>query len=740
MLPCPAQPCIPPRLRVNRSAPERTELTKAAAVLAIALALPRAADAQVAEVQVTPARLALEVGKRTALYAAAYDRQGNLVPGTDFVFASSDTLVARVSATGAVMAVGPGSTTIEARAGTRRGAASVTVTGPADPRGGIASLTMEPASLSLLPLEPARLAVRALRRDGSSGDAAGIAWRSLDPKVAQVDAFGLVVGIAPGGTMIEASVAGVSATVPVAVDTAVFTTPERRALAPGAIDTLFASVPAQGGRRLAAGLTWRSADPAIVRVGAAGDIVAAGTGETEVIVTGYGMTGRIRVVVRKPVAAFTLNPRASSGPVAVPLGTSRRFEARAEAADSTPIPDLPIVWAVADTTIARFDPATGMLASHRAGTTTLTARLEGFQPIMWTIDVASTRVVLDRRRLGIGVGAQARLTPGLAEAGGAAVAGPAPALAWTSDRPGVATVQDGAIEAISLGRALITATAPWGASAAAEVCVAGDLLAASDRGGTFGIYQVRLGPVPSLTPLAADGSISLQPVFSPDRTRIAFTSNRSGSFDIYVMDADGGAPRRLTSDPGTENDPAWTPDGTRIVYTTAAGAKAQIAVVGIDGAGARVLTSAPRGNQSPAVAPDGRSIAFTSSRDGNSEVYQMDLDGTNPRRLTTTREAESLPRFLPGGDLVYVVDGDGDGAVIVRHAAGAPIRLVATTEPVAALAVDADGSRLAYVTGRAGGRRGRTAGLRLFVQRMTGDAAPTPVPGGAGEQITTPSF
>lgn len=712
-----------------------------AALLTIALLLPTAAGAQVAEVQLTPSRLSLEAGKRTALYAAGYDRQGNLVPGTDFVFGSSDTLVARVSATGSVTGVGPGSAVIEARAGTRRATASVTVSGPAGEAGpGVASLSLEPAALALLPLEPARLTARALRRDGSSGNAGGITWRSLDPRIAQVDAFGLVVGIAPGRTMIQGSVGDISASIPVAVDTAVFTTPERRALAPGAVDTLYASVPAQGGRRLTSGLTWRSADPAVVRVGASGDIVAAGAGETEVIVTGYGMTGRIRVVVRKPVAAFTLVPRASSGPVLVPLGTSRRFEARAEAADSTPIPDLPIAWAVADTAIAQFTPATGMLTTRRAGSTTLTARLEGFQPIVWTIDVAATRIVLEKRRLGIGVGAKVPLGASLAETGGTPIAAAAPALAWTSDRPGVATVRDGTVEAVAPGRALITATAPWGASAAAEVYVTGEMLVASDRSGSTGIYQVRLEPAPTLTPLLTDEATNLQPVFSPDRTRIAYSSNRAGSFDLYVMDADGGAPRRVTTESGDENDPAWTPDGTRLVYTSAAGTKSQIAIIGIDGSGGRMLTSAPRGNQSPAVAPDGRSIAFVSGRDGNAEVYQMDIDGTSPRRLTTTREREALPKFLPGGDLVYVVSGADGGSLIVRHAAGAPIRLLATREPVVALAVDADGSRLAYLTGRGTGRGDRSAERGLFLLRMTGDAAPTRVPAAPGEQLATPSF
>ena len=56
-------------------------------------------------------------------------------------------------------------------------------------------------------------------------------------------------------------------------------------------------------------------------------------------------------------------------------------------------------------------------------------------------------------RLGLGVGAKVALVASLAETGGAAIAGAAPALAWTSDRPGVVTVRDGTVEAVRAARA-----------------------------------------------------------------------------------------------------------------------------------------------------------------------------------------------------------------------------------------------------------------------------------------------
>ena len=135
-------------------------------LLTLAPALP----AQVTEVQVTPRRFSLDVGKRRTLYAAGYDRQGNLVAGAQFTFTTSDAAVARVSSSGTVTAVGAGTATIEARSGGRRATAAVTVRGEAGPAraADLASLAIEPASVALLPLEPVRLVPRALRSDGTA--------------------------------------------------------------------------------------------------------------------------------------------------------------------------------------------------------------------------------------------------------------------------------------------------------------------------------------------------------------------------------------------------------------------------------------------------------------------------------------------------------------------------------------------------------------------------------------------
>ena len=66
--------------------------------------------------------------------------------------------------------------------------------------------------------------------------------------------------------------------------------------------------------------------------------------------------------------------------------------------------------------------------------------------------------------------------------------------------------------------------------------------------------------------LTDDPGIDLDPVWSPDGTRIAFSSSRNGNFDIYVVDADGGNLTQLTFCNCVDQVPAWSPDGTRIAF------------------------------------------------------------------------------------------------------------------------------------------------------------------------------
>jgi hypothetical protein len=710
-------------------------------VAALLTVAPGGAAAQAIELQLTPDRLTLEAGKRQAIYAAAYDRQGNIVTSAGISFFSSDTSVVTVTRDGTVLGIGNGTAEIEARTGELTARALVTV-GGGGPRVAVASLRVEPRAVWLLPLEPARLSVAARLADGGPAAGARIRWRTLNARVATVDRDGLVVATGPGQTLVEAASAGGPAdTVLVSVDTAVFATLERIVIAPGGSDTIMATVPSQRDRRLTAGLTWASSDTSVVAVSPDGLIRALAPGEAVVTVSGYGMTGRTKVYVHRPVHSLTITPRSSAGPLRMAPGTSRRFDVRALAADSSPVPDAGIEWTLPDASIAAFSPESGVLEARRAGTATLAARLAGFEPTTWTIEVVPATLALDRSRFGLVNGTRSRLRAALMDESGIEIPGAEPRISWASSSPAVSVSAEGEVEARAIGRATVTASSPSVPGASAEVFVTGDMLVSSSRGRTtaqaLGIYQVAPG-AQELLPLLVDTATNVEAVFSPDRSRIAFSSNRGGTFDLYTMDADGGNVVRLTSEPGNETAPAWAADGARIFFTVDRPEGSQIASVASDGSDLRVLTASPGGNRSPSVSADGRSIAFTSARDGNSEVYRMDPEGANQRRVTTSRDRDLLPRWLPDGSLLYVTAGRG--AVITRLGPAGAAPIATSPDPIVALAASPDGTRIAYVTGRMLDRGGPRVEYRLVTRSLAAGATPAVLPVAPGEQIATPSF
>jgi hypothetical protein len=101
------------------------------------------------------------------------------------------------------------------------------------------------------------------------------------------------------------------------------------------------------------------------------------------------------------------------------------------------------------------------------------------------------------------------------------------------------------------------------------------------------------------TPLTDLTSNSSGPAWSPDGSRIAFSSDRSGAREIWVMNADGSSPVRVTTSPagGFSNQPAWSPDGSRIAFTQASGPPVQgffpadVWVMNADGSNLVRLTS-----------------------------------------------------------------------------------------------------------------------------------------------------
>jgi hypothetical protein len=217
----------------------------------------------VAEVQVTPETVTLKVGQKQALFAAAFDAGGNLIPTARFTFTSNNPAVATAQADGVVIGLKGGPAIVQVTAGSKSFNVAVSVESaapqtsteaastrpppaPAGPPPGV--LTIEPTPIYLLPSENRRLMVKAFRDDGSPAELPRVTWKSLTPETVAIDADGVIVGLMAGTAIVQASVpGGLAATAPVEIAaTDIQLDATRLVLAPFDLDTDHDALPATG--------------------------------------------------------------------------------------------------------------------------------------------------------------------------------------------------------------------------------------------------------------------------------------------------------------------------------------------------------------------------------------------------------------------------------------------------------------------------------------------------------------
>jgi len=594
------------------------------------------------------------------------------------------------------------------------------------------------------PLEDVQLTAVFLKDDGSLAAYSPLSWRSFREEVAQVDQNGKVVGIQPGPGVIEAtSQSGLQARIQVQVASTewAFAAPFM-GLSPLQSDTIHVIVPSQSNRRVEGRwFTWRPTDPNVVSVSPLGMVTAISAGHTDVVATGFGQEMRMPVSVHREVVGLNLRPRRQDT-VIVPLGGTQRFIALPVASDDSVIPDAPVHWVAGDTSVLGYALQDSLALGRKIGLTTLTAKAAGNWEAIWIVRVVAAGLVLDRDRLGMSLPDRISLQASFADSNGAPLS-PATDVTWTSSNPDVVQVEGrGSLVPIARGRSQVIAGTPWGVADTATVFVQGDVLVTSTRLGSADLFAFDRGDPSTFTPITEGAGDDIGPVYSPDGSQVAFASNRDGNFEIYVVDADGVNPLRLTQTTANETEPAWTPDGRQLVYQSDAAGTAQVWIMNADGSNQRPLTEGPA-NLEPVVSPDGTTIAFTSVRNGNYEIFLMALDGSNQRNLTQTPSLlERAPAWLGNGTVLYVLE-ERTGRTATRIVARQELngRAQPLTEPplfVTDFAVASAGDLLA-VTAESPSRAGGVA-RRLFLVPLDGGSAVEVPQAGERDQLVRPAF
>jgi len=156
-----------------------------------------------------------------------------------------------------------------------------------------------------------------------------------------------------------------------------------------------------------------------------------------------------------------------------------------------------------------------------------------------------------------------------------------------------------------------------------------------------------------------------QATYSPDDRKIAFVSDRTGRYELWLCDADGTNPAQLTNGAILPGTPRWSPDSRYLAYTARPDGNADIYVIGVQGGKPRRMTTELSTEVNPRWSRDGRWIYFSSSRTGRHEGWKIPADGTGAAVQVTRNGGWRLEESIDGRFL-YFDKYEGDGLGIFR--------------------------------------------------------------------------
>jgi TolB protein len=231
----------------------------------------------------------------------------------------------------------------------------------------------------------------------------------------------------------------------------------------------------------------------------------------------------------------------------------------------------------------------------------------------------------------------------------------------------------------------------------------------SNRSGRYEIYAMNSqgGHLEPLTDSGLSGSEgSGSPDWMPDGLGLAFSSKRAGDWDLFL--ARDGSETNLTRAPGEDDKADWSPDGRRVAFSSVREGRrwADIFVMEADGSRVIDLSDDNDDDREPVWSPNGDEIAYRSFRDGNYEINVMDIPSRAPRQLTRTDAPiwNASPAWSPDGHwIAFETNRDGNYELYIMDNNGARLRNLSSNpkddkEP----AWSPDGRKIAFSSNRDG--------------------------------------
>jgi len=251
-----------------------------------------------------------------------------------------------------------------------------------------------------------------------------------------------------------------------------------------------------------------------------------------------------------------------------------------------------------------------------------------------------------------------------------------------------------------------TATVDFPVTCQAPAPTVSDWIAfTTDRDGNDEVYLMNPDGTGGVN-VTADAGVDSDAAWAPDSTRLAFRSDRDGDGEIWIINADGTGLTQVTTNVSNEHSPTWSPDGTRLAFVSDRDGNEEVYVANADGSGeVNVSNDSTAADTDPDWSPGGALIAFASDRDGNLEVYTVAPDGTGATNLTSdSTGGDWAPAWSrDGSQIAFATDRDGNNEVYVMAADGSgPTNLTNDAGADGGPTWSPDGTQIAFVTDRDG--------------------------------------
>ena len=609
---------------------------------------------------------AIQVGESITAAAIASDASGNTIDGNPINWSSTNPGVAIVSATGVVIGISAGTTTINANVAGVLGSAPVTVTGIPVVVSSV-SVSLSQSSVNAIGLTSTAVAV-ARDQNGTPVLGKAISWSSSNPSVASISQLGVITSVASGSTTITATVDGRSGTATFVVSLVPQAPVASVTLSvSNARPSLGATVQVSAVLKDAAGITltnriitWTSSSPAVATVTQTGDVTGTAVGTATITATSENIFSTVTItVVPAPVTSLSVG----APPTSIQPTETTQLVVTLKDASSAVLTGRIVTYQSSLPAVATVS-STGLVTGIAKGTTNITVTSEGVVSVVQITIPPVARVTVGAPNVTLQPTQSTQATVAMFDNLGSPATNRQ--TVWASSVPTVATVSaTGVVTAIARGTTVVSVTSE----------------------GVVGNLTITVPPVTTINVTAP--SVTLQP---------GGTTQAAAA----LLDASGAATTNRVSTWSSSNPAVATVSASGLVTAIAMGST-NITVTSEGVTGSLTITVPPVTTIS-VTAPNATALQPTQTSQG--AVALLDANGTaaSNRQLSWASSNPAAVTVTSTGLLTGVAPGTSNITVTSEGVTGT---LVATVPPVATVTV-----ALAQASQSVGGTTQGTATLR----------------------------